>query len=232
MTLEEVQQIADKLDEDMRKKISEEVKERLDILQEAELDEEEIDKIEECLYISLIVQEYLDGEYEILEEERNFLLDEMEELYNEYGELLTKARLEEKVNKKKRMTLELMQIRQELLRSKEIMAGVKERIVQNRESKEKMNNSSSKELMKKILEEEKLLKEVKKQDNPAQDKIEIKSTMATQAIKPMDVVTEQKFKTIKEKYTADVINITHNYEGKSSESDAALDLVAAYEARR
>ena len=94
-----------------------------------------------------------------------------------------------------------------------------------------MNDSSSKEAMKKIADEEKLLKEVKKQDNSVQEKIEIKSIMGTQVTKSTDVVAEEKFKTIKEKYTADVINITHNYEGKSSERDPINDLVKAHEKR-
>lgn len=155
MTLEEVKEIASKLDAEMRKKITEEVNERLEILKEADLEDEELEQIEECLYVSLVVQEYLTGAYEVLEEERDFLLEEMKEMFNEYGELLTKAKLEEKLSKKKRMALELMRIRQELLRSREIVSDMKVRMNKNKDDRQKLSVLSSKDTMQQIVKESK-----------------------------------------------------------------------------
>lgn len=150
MTYNEVINIARRLDKETQAKIDKEVEERLEILREGDLNQEDMEKMEDCLYMSLVIQEYLDGEYELLEEEKMLLLAEMEELYNEYGELLTKAKLEEKVSKKKRMALELMRIREQLFERKDRMRDVNKDIRTNRENNEKLENLSSKDNMEKI----------------------------------------------------------------------------------
>ena len=150
MTYNEVINIARRLDKETQAKIDKEVEERLEILREGDLNQEDMEKMEDCLYMSLVIQEYLDGEYELLEEEKMLLLAEMEELYNEYGELLTKAKLEEKVSKKKRMALELMRIREQLFDRKDRMRDVNQDIRTNRENNEKLENLSSKDNMEKI----------------------------------------------------------------------------------
>ena len=150
MTYNEVINIARRLDKETQAKIDKEVEERLEILREGDLNQEDMEKMEDCLYMSLVIQEYLDGEYELLEEEKMLLLAEMEELYNEYGELLTKAKLEEKVSKKKRMALELMRIREQLFDRKDRMRDVNKDIRTNRENNEKLENLSSKDNMEKI----------------------------------------------------------------------------------
>ena len=155
MTYDEVLNIAKRLDKETKVKIDKEVDERLAILKEGDLNEEDMAKMEECLYMSLVIQEYLNGEYELLEEEKALLLDEMEELYNEYGELLTKAKLEEKLSKKKRMALELMRIREQLFDRKEFLKNVKENIKTNKESNDKLKELSSKETMKEVAKESK-----------------------------------------------------------------------------
>ena len=155
MTYNEIINIASRLDKETKKKIDKEVEERLEILKLGELDQEDIERMEECLYMSLVIQEYLDGEYELIEEERQFLLSEMEELYGDYNDLLLKAKLEEKVGKKKRMALELMKIREQLFNYKDRMKGVKENLKENRNNKEKLEELSSKDTMKEVAKENK-----------------------------------------------------------------------------
>ena len=150
MTYEEVVNIANQLDEETKEKIEEEVAERLVILAKGNLDEQDMAKMEECLYMSFVIQEYLDGEYELLEEEKAILLDEMEELYNEYGELLTRAKLEEKLSRKKRMTLELMRIREQLFGRKDILKNVDNNIKTNKANNDKLKELSSKDKMKEV----------------------------------------------------------------------------------
>ena len=166
MTYNEVVNIAKRLDDETKKKIDKEVEEKLEILKEGELTQEEMEKMEECLYMSLVIQEYLDSEYELLEEEKTLLLEEMEELYNEYGELLTKAKLEEKVSKKKRMALELMRIREQLFERKDRMKLVDKDIKNNRENSDKLKGLSGDDNMKNIAKENKDLKNGKKEEDP------------------------------------------------------------------
>ena len=135
VTYDEIKNIAKKLDEDVKRQIDCAVEERLEILKEGDLSEDELERMEECLYISLVLQEYLDGEYELLEEEKQLLLDEMEEMFNEYGELLTKAKLEEKVSKKKRMALELMRIREELFKNKQLAKSINDKLIKTKDNK-------------------------------------------------------------------------------------------------
>lgn len=158
MTYNEIINIARRLDKETQQQIDKEVEERLDILRQGDLNEEEMEKMEECLYMSLVIQEYLDGEYELLDEERELLLAEMEEMYNEYGELLTRAKLEEKVSKKKRMALELMRIRESLFEKKGRVKEVKTQMKENRDNKEKIKEMSSKESMKTLAKEAKIEK--------------------------------------------------------------------------
>lgn len=150
MTYNEVINIAKRLDKQTQKEIDKAIEERLEILRQGELDEEELTKMEECLYISLVIQEYLDGEFELLKDEKELLLLEMEEMYNEYGELLTRAKLEEKISKKKRMALELMKIRESLFEKKGIIKEVKEQMKDNRENHDKLQELSSDKSMKEI----------------------------------------------------------------------------------
>ena len=99
MTREEIFNIASKMDEETRLLIDKEVAERLEILKEGDLSERELEEMEEYLYASLVLQEFLNGEYELLEEDRQALFDEMEEMYNKYSDLLVRAKIEEKVGK-------------------------------------------------------------------------------------------------------------------------------------
>lgn len=159
MTYNEIVNIAKRLDKDVKLKIDKEVEERLEILKEGDLDQEDMEKMEECLYMSLVLQEYLDGEYELLDEERNMLLAEMEEMYNEYGDLLTKAKLEEKLSKKKRMALELMRIREQLFSRKDLMKDVNKHMKDNRNNKDELKGLSDKDKMKELAKDNKAYKE-------------------------------------------------------------------------
>jgi len=150
MTREELQNIAKRMDEETRDFIDGEVEERLAILRKGDLTEEELQQMEEYLYASLVLQEYLNGEYELLEEERQELFDEMEEMYNKYADLLVRARIEEKVSKKKRMTLELMKIREQLMNRKEDYKDIKQRMKDNRENYNKLKDLNKKENMKEM----------------------------------------------------------------------------------
>ena len=89
MTYEEISIIAKRLDKNTKRQIDLDVEERMEILKQGNLTEKELDRMEENLYMSLVLQEYLSGEYELLEEEKDLLLAEMEELYNEYIDLLS-----------------------------------------------------------------------------------------------------------------------------------------------
>ena len=174
MTYNDIINIAKKLDKETQKRIDADVEERVEILKEGELSKEDMEKMEECLYMSLVLQEYLSGEYELLEEEKALLLSEMEELFNEYGELLSKAKLEEKLSKKKRMALYLMKIREELFEKKEKVKDVDERMKNNQENQDKLKDDASKENMKKIAEENKDKDKVMgkdKKDLPNPDKM-------------------------------------------------------------
>lgn len=151
MTHEEIANIARRMNKEVQKKIDEQVAERLDILRQGDLSEADMERAEDCLYMSLVLQEFLDGEYELLEEERVLLLDDMEELYNEYSDLLVKAKLEEKVGKKKRMALELMRIREQLFKHKDRMKFVNEQIKGNRDNKGKLDEVSNKKAMKEMV---------------------------------------------------------------------------------
>ena len=148
MDRQEIMNIAQRLDDQAKLLIEKELEERLEILKEGDLSEEELSQMEECLFASLVLQEFLDGEYELLEEERQALFDEMEEMYNRYNDLLVRARIEEKVGKKKRMTLELMRIRERLMNSKQDYKDLKNMMKNNRERKNKLNNLTKKEKMK------------------------------------------------------------------------------------
>lgn len=150
MTYNDIINIAKRLDKETQKRIDKDVEERVEILKEGDLSKEDMDKMEECLYMSLVLQEYLSGEYELLEEEKALLLAEMEEMFNEYGELLSKAKLEEKLSKKKRMALYLMKIREELFDKKERVKDVDERMKNNQNDQDKLKNDASKDNMKKI----------------------------------------------------------------------------------
>ena len=77
MTYNEIINIANRLDKKDKARIDKAVEERLEILKLGDLNDEELDRMEECLYMSLVIQEYLDGEYELIEEERLLLLEEM-----------------------------------------------------------------------------------------------------------------------------------------------------------
>ncbi len=155
MTYDEVLNIASRLSKETKKRIDKDVDERMEILRQGDLSEEDMAKMEECLYMSLVIQEYLDSEFELLEEEKALLLDEMEELYNEYGELLTRAKLEEKLSKKKRMALELMRIREQLYGRKDLLKNVNENLKNNVKSKEKLSDLSSKKTMKEVAKDSK-----------------------------------------------------------------------------
>lgn len=148
MTKKEIMIMAQRLDDEAKLLIEKEVQERLEILKEGDLSEEELEEMELYLYASLVLQEFLDGEYEILEEERQQLFDEMEEMYNKYNDLLVRARIEEKVSKKKRMTLELMKIRERLMQSKQDYKDIKKMMKNNRDDKNKLKDVSTKEKMK------------------------------------------------------------------------------------
>lgn len=150
MTREELQNIAHRMDEETRDLIDGEVEERLQILRQGDLTEEELQEMEEYLYASLILEEYLNGEYELLEEERQELFDEMEEMYNKYADLLVRARIEEKVSKKKRMTLELMKIREQLMNRKADYKDIKQKMKDNRENYNKLKDLNKKENMKEL----------------------------------------------------------------------------------
>jgi len=150
MTHEEITNIAKRMSKDVQKRIDKEVEERLEILREGDLSEEDMERMEDCLYMSLVLQEFLDGEYEMLEEERILLLEDMEELFNEYNELLISAKLEEKLSKKKRMALELMRIREQLFQHKDRMKMVNEQIKGNRDNKGKLEELSDKKSMKEV----------------------------------------------------------------------------------
>lgn len=158
MTYNEILNIAKKLDKEIKKKIDNDVEERMEILAKGELNREELMKMEECLYMSLVIQEYLNGEMEILEEERLFLLEEMEELYNEYGSLLSKAKLEEKLSKKKMMALELRRIREELFNRKKNVKLLKDKLQENQKNIDNLKKTSSLEEMEVIVNEKKGLK--------------------------------------------------------------------------
>ena len=148
MTKGEVLNIANRLDDQSKLLIEKEVEERLEILREGDLSEEELEEMELYLFASLVFQEYLDGEYELLEDERQALFDEMEEMYNKYSDLLVRARIEEKVGKKKRMTLELMRIRERLLQSKQDYKDLKQMMKDNRNKKDELKKLTKKEKMK------------------------------------------------------------------------------------
>lgn len=174
MTYNDIINIAKKLDKETQKRIDADVEDRVEILKEGDLSKEDMEKMEECLYMSLVLQEYLSGEYELLEEEKALLLAEMEELFNEYGELLSKAKLEEKLSKKKRMALYLMKIREELFEKKEKVKDVDERMKNNQENQDKLKDDASKENMKKIAEDNKDKDKVmgkNKKDLPNPDKM-------------------------------------------------------------
>lgn len=144
MTKKEIANIASKMDESTKLLIDKEVAERLEILKEGDLSEDELSEMEECLYASLILEEFLNGEYELLEEERQALFDEMEEMYNRYSDLLVRARIEEKVGKKKRMTLELMKIRERLMERKQDYKNIKKQMKNNREQYKKLEDLTKK----------------------------------------------------------------------------------------
>lgn len=148
MTKGEVLNIANRLDDQSKLLIEKEVEERLEILREGDLSEEELEEMELYLFASLVFQEYLDGEYELLEDERQALFDEMEEMYNKYSDLLVRARIEEKVGKKKKMTLELMRIRERLLQSKQDYKDLKQMMKDNRNKKDELKKATKKEKMK------------------------------------------------------------------------------------
>lgn len=150
MTYDEIAIIAKRLDKNTKKQIDLDVEERMEILRQGNLTEKELEKMEDNLYMSLVLQEYLSGEYELLEEEKALLLAEMEELYNEYMDLLTKAKLEKKLNKKKMMALELMKIREQLLKHKKTIARVKADLKATKKEIKNLEEKSSKEKMKKV----------------------------------------------------------------------------------
>ena len=150
MTKREIANIASRMDEETKLLIEKEVAERLEILKEGDLSEDELSEMEECLYASLVLEEFLNGEYELLEEERQALFDEMEEMYNRYSDLLVRARIEEKVGKKKRMTLELMKIRERLMERKQDYKNIKKRMKDNRENHKKLTDLTSKDSIKEL----------------------------------------------------------------------------------
>lgn len=171
MTYNEIINIARRLDKETQKEIDQAVEERLEILKEGDLSQEDMEKMEECLYITLVLQEYLSGEHDLLEEEKALLLEEMEEMFNEYGELLTKAKLEEKLTKKKRMALELMKIREELMKRKERVKDVDKRMKENQENQEAFKELSGKDKMQEIAEDNKKDKGNNKSDLKNPDKM-------------------------------------------------------------
>ena len=148
MTKKEIANLASRMDEETRLLIDKEVEERLEILKEGDLTEEELAEMEEYLYASFVLQEFLNGEYELLEEERQELFDEMEEMYNKYSDLLVRARIEEKVGKKKRMTLQLMKIREDLMNRKQDYKDLKNQMKGNREEFKKLNDLTKKSSLK------------------------------------------------------------------------------------
>ena len=148
MTRDELFNIARRMDEETREMIDQEVEEKLEILKQGDLTQEELEQMEEYLYASLVLQEFLNGEYELLEEERQELFDEMEEMYNKYADLLVRARLEENVSKKKRMTLELMKIREQLMDRKGQYKDIKQRMKENRDKHNKLKELNKNEKMK------------------------------------------------------------------------------------
>ena len=157
MTYQEIYEIAKKLDKKTQDRIDKEVGERLKILEEGELTDEQMEEMEDCMYVAFVLQEYLNSEYEILDEERLQILAEMEDLYNEYVDMLARARIEEKVSKKKRMALQLMQIREQLFGHKDHMQEIKVQM-KNIQSKSKtLDNLTSKESIKNVAKENKEL---------------------------------------------------------------------------
>lgn len=155
MTKREIANIASKMDESTKLLIDKEVAERLEILKEGDVSEDELSEMEECLYASLVLQELLNGEYELLEEERQALFDEMEEMYNRYSDLLVRARIEEKIGKKKRMTLQLMKIREDLMLRKQEYKDVKQKMKDNREEHKKLNDLTKKSALKELARKDK-----------------------------------------------------------------------------
>ena len=155
MTYNDIVSIAKRLDKETKERIDEGVEERMEILSKGKLTREELMKMEECLYMSLVIQEYLNSEAELLEEERDLLLLEMEEMYNEYGELLSRAKLEEKLSRKKRMALELKRIREELFNRKNRVKRVKNQLQENQDSQETLKKVSSVENMEEIVKSKK-----------------------------------------------------------------------------
>ena len=150
MTRDELFNIARRMDEETRDMIDREVEEKLEILKEGDLTQEELEQMEEYLYASLVLQEFLNGEYELLEEERQELFDEMEEMYNKYADLLVRARIEEKISKKKRMTLQLMQIREQLMDRKGLYKDIKQKMKENRDKHTKLKDLNKNEKMKEL----------------------------------------------------------------------------------
>lgn len=187
MTYNEIINIANRLDKETKQEIDKAVEERLEILKEGELSKEDLEKMEECLYMTLVIQEYLNGEFELLEEEKVLLLEEMEEMYNQYGELLLKAKLEEKLSKKKRMTLELMRIREELLKRKKRIKDVNDRMKENLENQEKFQELSTKEKMEEIAQENKNKIDKEKEPSSGYDNdIEIDNTIVNDTLDTQD----------------------------------------------
>ena len=150
MTYDEIAVIAKRLDKDKKRQIDLDVEERMEILKQGNLTKKELEQMEENLYMSLVLQEYLSGEYELLEEEKALLLAEMEDMYNIYVDLLSRAKLEKKLSKKKMMTLELMKIREQLLKHKKTIARVKADMKTTKKNIKDLEEKSSKKKMKDV----------------------------------------------------------------------------------
>ena len=162
MTYNDVLSIAKRLSKETKDRIDNDVAERMEVLSKGNLSKEDLTKMEDCLYMSLVIQEYLNSEVELLEEEKMLLLTEMEEMYNEYGELLSKAKIEEKLSRKRKMALELRRMREELLNRKKDVQRLKQQLQTNKKNLVDMQDASSVKKMKSIAGD--------KQDLPNPDK--------------------------------------------------------------
>lgn len=143
MTYNEVVSIAKRLDKETKLRIDACVDERMDLLAGSELTKSEMTKMEECLYMSLVLQEYLEGENELLEEEKMLLLAEMEELFDEYGELLSNAKIEDKKAKKRLMAMDLKRIREELFIKKDAFKAIRAQVKENRKNMKDLKDATS-----------------------------------------------------------------------------------------
>ena len=150
MTHSEIVNIAKLLDKETKDKIDAAVDQRMELLVQGDLTQEELIKMEECMYTALVLQEYLNGELEILAEERVLLLSEMEDMYDEYGQLLSKAKLEKKLSQKRMMALQLRQLRESLLNKKGTVKNLKKQEQEQKKNIKELEKLSGEKNLSKI----------------------------------------------------------------------------------